>query len=159
MLCLIFWLAKRKRDLTLMTWSAIDRWLSEVADWEICDQLAMSLAAPIVHAHPELFEPLKAWTQSDQLWRRRFTMATGASLNQKGRCHSAETATLAQPLLNDPELMVRKAVGWALREASQCDAQPVFALLLANRASTHLTVLRESAQKLPDDLRAQLLDG
>lgn len=155
-LCLIFWLARRWRQLTVDTWRHLDGWLDEVADWEICDQLAMGIGAPIVNAHPELTDPLTDWTRADSEWRRRFTLATAAALNQKGRSNVDVALALARPLLNDPSPNVRKAVGWALREVSKQDPDAVYAFLRAHKADTHPAVLRQSAQKLPDSMRKTL---
>lgn len=155
-LCLIFWLARRPRQLTVDTWQHLDRWLDDVADWEICDQLAMGIGAPLVDANPELAGQLTSWTRAPGEWRRRFTLATAAALNQKGRSNVDVTLVLARPLLNDPSPNVRKAVGWALREAGRQEPDAVYAFLRTHKAGAHPTLLRESAQKLPESMRNNL---
>jgi 3-methyladenine DNA glycosylase AlkD len=153
----LFWLAHLQRHLTPARWPMIDRWVDLLADWEICDQLATGIAAPLVAQQLTLVDELVRWTASPNLWRRRFPPAVASALNQKGRAQVAATLRICAPLLNDPEAMVRKAVGWALREASDHDAATVYAFLLEHKDKTARTVLSESSKKLSEAQRAKLV--
>lgn len=153
----LFWLAQLERHLTPTLWPQIDGWVEQVADWEICDQLAMGVAAPLVAQQLTLVDILVTWTASPNPWRRRFTLATAAALNQKGRAQAAATLRICAPLLNDPEAIVRKAVGWALREASDHDAETVYAFLIEHKDTMARTVRNEGAKKLSAVQRAMLL--
>lgn len=154
----LFWLAHLQRHLTPTLWPMIDRWIDLLADWEICDQLATGIAAPLVTRQLTLVDALVAWTASPNLWRRRFPPAVASALNQKGRAQVAATLRICAPLLNDPEAMVRKAVGWALREASDHDAAAVYAFLLAHKAKAARTVLSEGSKKLSAAQRTGLME-
>lgn len=153
----IFWLTKKKRHLSEALWPHIDQWIEQIADWEMCDQLATGVGAVIVDRNLALVDDLVAWTQSANEWRRRFPAALASALNQQGRSHVAETLHICAPLMQDPSAMVRKAVGWALREASKADAEAVFRFLLHHKERTPRGLLRESAQKLPVAHQAKLL--
>ena len=156
-LCYIFWLQKHKRKLDATLWPAIDHWVDQIIDWEICDQLATGIAAPIVANNLELVDDLVAWTVSDNLWRRRFPAATASALNQKGRSLVNETLRICEPLLSDSENMVRKAVGWALRSATPHDPDAIYKFLLVNKTTAHRSIVRESSSKLTDAQRATLV--
>ena len=147
----LFWLAALKRKLTPALWPQIDRWVDSIVDWEICDQLAIGIAVPIVAGELKLVDTLVQWTASPNPWRRRFTLATAAALNQKGHAHVAETLSICTPLLNDPEAIVRKAVGWALREASDHDGDTVHQFLVENKGSIARGVLTEGSKKLTEE--------
>jgi 3-methyladenine DNA glycosylase AlkD len=95
--------------------------------------------------------------RSSNPWQRRASVACGASLNQRGRSLTQITLALCAPLLNDPDLLVRKAVAWALREASEKDEPGAFELLRKNKLRAHPTVLREGSKKLSRAHRAALL--
>ena len=153
----IFWLTKKKRQLTAALWPHIDRWLDHIVDWEMCDQLATGVGAVIVDGNLALVDELVTWTHSENEWRRRFPAALASALNQKGRAHVAETLRICDPLLQDTSAMVRKAVGWALREASKADTEAVFRFLWHRRATISRGLLRESAQKLAPVRQAELL--
>lgn len=158
-LCTLFWLASSiKREPAAPLWAAIDGWIKEIADWEICDQLAMVVAAPIVAENPRRVADLVDWTRSPNPWRRRFTVATAAALNQKGRSNVAATLQVCSHLLQDDTPTVRKAVGWALREASEKEPRAVFGFLYEQRAVTERSILREGSEKLPPEQRALILE-
>lgn len=153
----IFWLSKKKRQLTDALWPHIDQWIEHIVDWEMCDQLATGVRAVIVDRNLALVDDLVAWTQSDNEWRRRFPAALASALNQKGRAHVPETLRICNLLMQDPSAMVRKAVGWALREASKADEASVFRFLFHHKETTPRSLLRESAQKLTTTHQAELL--
>lgn len=156
-LCGIFWLAAVKRGPATPLWTAIDGWIKLIADWEVCDQLAMGVAAPLVSDNPRFVADLLDWTRSPNPWRRRFTVATAAALNQKGRSNVGDTLRVCAFLIKDEAPTVRKAVGWALREASQKEPRAVFGFLYEHRAEMDRTILREASEKLPEEQRALLL--
>ncbi len=158
-LCALFWLAASiKREPAAPLWAAIDGWIKQIADWEICDQLAMNVAAPIVAENPRRVADLVDWTGSPNPWRRRFTVATAAALNQKGRSNVAATLQICSHLLQDEAPTVRKAVGWALREASEKEPRAVFGFLYEQRAMTERSILREGSEKLTAEQRALILE-
>ncbi len=70
------------------------------------------------------------------------------AINQKGRSMAEATLKVCEPLLNDPEPTVRKAVGWATRETCKNDEQAAFEFLKERRAKAHPTLLREASEKL-----------
>jgi 3-methyladenine DNA glycosylase AlkD len=152
-----FWLARYGRQLEPLPWHRLAAWLPALDNWETCDQLAMGVASRVVHADLARVRELMRLTRARSEWTRRFTLATASALNQKGRAHVPETLALCAPLLDDPSANVRKAVGWALRQASRHDAGAVEAFLRAHATRAHRTVLRQGSAKLPPGRRADLL--
>jgi 3-methyladenine DNA glycosylase AlkD len=59
-----------------------------------------------------------------------------------------ETLQLCRLLLADREPTVRKALAWALKEASQKDETTVYEFLAAHRGQLAVSVLREASEKL-----------
>lgn len=153
----IFLIARRRQLLSSLPWADIEQWLDAVDNWETCDQLATNVIAPRVAADETALARLQTWVTSKNFWQRRAAAACGASLNQRGRSLPRATLALCAPLLDDPEVMVRKAVAWALREASEKDEPAIFELLRQNKARVHPTVLREGSEKLTPAHRAALL--
>ncbi|NUP13301.1 MAG: DNA alkylation repair protein [Polyangiaceae bacterium] len=154
-----FVLVDHKRTLKDVLLPAIDRFIELIDNWEVCDQLAMNVAAPMVAADPKLSRELVRWASSANPWRRRFAVATAAALNQKGRSLVRETLDVCACLLQDGDPSVQKAVGWALREACKCDEEAVYNLLLERREQVAPRILREGATKLSESRRSSLLGG
>jgi len=151
-----FWLARYGRALEGLPWPRIAGWVPALDNWETCDQLAMNVAARVVAADLSLVSSLRRLTGARSEWARRFALATASALNQKGRAHVAETLAICEPLVADDSPHVRKAVGWALREASRHDPAAVEAFLRAHRSRAHPGVVREGSAKLPAARRAAL---
>ncbi|HKQ56547.1 MAG TPA: DNA alkylation repair protein [Candidatus Eisenbacteria bacterium] len=152
-----FWLARYGKKIEALPWRRIAAWLPALDNWETCDQLAMGVAARVVAADLANVPALVRLTASPSEWTRRFALATASALNQKGRSHVQETLAVCDPLIADPSPNVRKAVGWALREACKHDPAAVEAFLKSRAARAHRSVVREGSEKLPAARREALI--
>ncbi len=151
-----FWLARYGKAVETLPWQRLAAWIPALDNWETCDQLAMTVAARVVSADPALVVSLRRLTESRSEWARRFALATAGAMNQKGRVHVEETLAICAPLIADGSPQVRKAVGWALREASRHDPAAVDAFLREHRSRAHPSVVREGSAKLSAARRAAL---
>jgi 3-methyladenine DNA glycosylase AlkD len=87
--------------------------------WDHVDEVAHRIAA-LHDAHPELMAATaRRWSTSDDLWLRR--LAILGQLGRKDRIDLALLADLIEPNVADTEFFIRKAIGWALREAARGD--------------------------------------
>ena len=152
-----FWLARYGRTLAALPWRRIAAWLPALDNWETCDQLAMGVAAPVLDADPGRARRLLPLTVARSSWTRRFALATASALNIKRRAHVADTLAVCHPLVADPAPEVRKAVGWALRQATPHDPGAVERFLREHADSAHPTVMREGSEKLPAARRQALI--
>lgn len=149
--------ARHRRDVPTLAWRRLARWLPAIDNWETCDLLAMTIAAPVVAARLELVDELVKLARAERMWERRFAVATAAALDQRGRSHPAEALRVCEPVLADPEPIVRKAVAWAIREASERDEAMVFAFLRAHARVLPRGVAREASVKLSPAHRAAIM--
>lgn len=101
--------------------------------WDVTDELA-GRVRELLDAHPRDGESLvRGWCVSEELWLRRL-----AILSQLGRRDRADLRLLAdvlEPNLRDPEFFIRKAVGWALRDAARAFPEWVSAYASAHALS------------------------
>ena len=153
----IFLLKKYDKLLTSKYFEKVDLWVNQIENWEVCDQLASNIAASLVSRDLELVAKLIAWTKSPNMWRRRFVLAVGSCLNQRGRSHIDETLMLCEKLIHDKEKMVEKALAWALKETAKKDAVKVFKFLTTNKSEISKRVMKEVVTKLPESMKSQLL--
>jgi 3-methyladenine DNA glycosylase AlkD len=86
--------------------------------WDLVDDIATHRVATVRRADPVAVDPvLRGWARSSELWLRRT-----AVLAQIGAKLALDTDLLAEiltPNLHRGEFFLRKAVGWALRDASR----------------------------------------
>ena len=71
---------------------------------------------------------------------------------RKGRYHDV-TWRLVDLLLDDPDEMVQKAVGWALKEASRADPEAVIGFLRARRDTITSLAMGHAVQRLSREQR------
>lgn len=151
-----FVLQNYKKQFGVELFNQIDQWIELIENWEVCDQLAVVLA-PIVAKNPQLFDTLERWTCSDNHWRKRMVLVTGASLNHHGLSHVEPVMQWCDKLYNDTHPMVAKAWHWAVREVSKKDQHYVFVWLDSRKAKIKRGLLRQAAQKLSPEQLEQLL--
>lgn len=108
-----------------------DFWvLEEVGDclnnWGTVDGFCIDVLQPLLLTYPdEVLKILKEWNKSKSLWKRRasavvFTRGIGAS----GK-FTDEALELCDYLIWDKEDLVRKGVGWALKDTMRGDKKKV----------------------------------
>ena len=87
--------------------------------WDHVDEVAHRIAT-LHDAHPvPTAAEVRSWSRSDDLWLRR--LAILGQLGRKDRVDLALLADLIEPNAADTEFFIRKAIGWALREAARVD--------------------------------------
>jgi 3-methyladenine DNA glycosylase AlkD len=133
-----------------------DRWVDTLNDWASCDSLCTQVIGPVVCRHPALVRRLRPWTRSAERWRRRASMVSLIPLARTGD-RLSEVLEMADRLLGDADDMVRKGVGWLLKEATRRRADEIVAYLIANRERTSRLVLRYASEKLTQPERARVL--
>jgi 3-methyladenine DNA glycosylase AlkD len=101
------------------TRAQVERWLRDVASWDLCDGLALNL----VDKTPWAYEAAAAWARREEEWVKRAGLATIAGLAWHDR---SATDTKLRPLLAlaedaayDERNHVKKAASWALRQAAK----------------------------------------
>jgi len=132
-----------------------ESWIDRYVDnWANCDGVASWLLAACVENEPALGECVFAWTASPNRWKRRAAAVAFLQEAKRGR-RTGEILRVADDLLQDPDDMVRKGVGWLLKEAYPKKPGEVLAFLRA-RAVPRL-VLRLAAEKMTQRDRAVVL--
>jgi 3-methyladenine DNA glycosylase AlkD len=134
-----------------------EQWLDRyVRNWSHCDGVSTWLIAASIANRPELMAKLARWTKSKNRWKRR---AAAVSLIQEAK-QGRSTETIFQIcglLRDDADDMVRKGVGWLLKETYPKRPREVIRFLNAWRASAPRLVLRLAAEKMTAQHRQWLL--
>jgi 3-methyladenine DNA glycosylase AlkD len=94
---------------------------------------------------------------SNLLWERRIAIMATFHFIKRGEF--SDTLHIARLLLQDPEDLIHKAVGWMLREIGKRDHPTEVSFLSAHYKNMPRTMLRYAIEKFPEELRQQYLRG
>ena len=155
-------LSRLKKKLTPAHLQRIDPLIDRVEDWEACDQFSAGVVGEIVGSAIDAGKRgevarLEKWAKSKNPWRRRAAIAATTAFNQKGRRHAGPTLAVCRHAMEEKDAGVKKAVGWALREATKSDARAVYDFLASWKDRAARRILSEGSQKLSAARRKALL--
>ena len=158
MLAGVFALYPLKKRLGAEYWPRLVVWLEAADNWEVTDQLA-KLGGEWVALDPGLWTELVRISHCEGEWHQRFAIACTATLNHAGRSFPEETFEVLLPLIRTDSPMLRKALGWALREVSKNAVEETFEFLRSHRDVIPRTVLTQGMKKLPSELQQNLREA
>jgi len=124
-----------------------------IDDWDLVDLGAWEVLGRSLVDRPR--NTLDALAASDDPWRRRSAITATFAFIRRGELD--DTYRIAVRLLDDGHELVRKAVGWALRNAGDHDPQRLAVFLNEHAASMPRSTLRNAIEKLAPDERKRLL--
>ena len=125
-----------------------------VNNWDLVDASAPHLLGHYLEDRPrDLLTRLAA----GNLWERR--MAIIATLHFIKRQDFDDTLRIARLLLEDPEDLIHKAVGWMLREVEKRQTTVAEAFLQEHYRQMPRTMLRYAIERLPEARRQAYLKG
>ena len=134
-----------------------ERWIDRyVHNWATCDGVASWLLAASIGNEPALIGELDAWVSSRNRWKRRAAVVALLQEAKQGR-NTPAVFRIAGALLEDPDDMVQKGVGWVLKEAYPKKPAEVMQFLLPRAARTPRLVLRLAAEKMTAADRSRLV--
>jgi 3-methyladenine DNA glycosylase AlkD len=123
-------------------------WLDKYVDnWGMTDGVSLWLLGASIANDATLIDKLDPWTRSKNRWKRRAAAVAMVYSAKRGE-HTRAILRIAAPLIEDPDDMVQKGVGWLLKETYPKKPSEVVRFLVANRAKTTRLVLRYAAEKM-----------
>jgi 3-methyladenine DNA glycosylase AlkD len=133
------------------------RWLDRyVGNWGHTDGLGLWLLGSSIANDASLIDQLDAWTRSKNRWKRRAAAVALVPSARRG-VHTAEILRIAARLVEDQDDMVRKGVGWLLKETYPKRPRDVVRFLIPRRERISRLVLRYAAEKMPAQDRQKVL--
>jgi 3-methyladenine DNA glycosylase AlkD len=134
-----------------------ERWLDRYVDnWAWCDGLSCWLIAACLANEPSLMAEIPEWTESKNRWKRR---AAAVSLVPAARRGESTELILdvANRLRTDEDDMVRKGVGWLLKDAYPKKPRQVLQFLTTRQPPLARLVLRIASEKMTPEHRSLVL--
>jgi 3-methyladenine DNA glycosylase AlkD len=98
--------------------------------WDLVDDIASHLVGPILLSHHESAAPVvRGWASDDDRWLRRTSVI--CQLGAKDRTDVDMLTSAIDANVDDRDVFLRKAIGWALREYARTDPDWVRAFVAA----------------------------
>ncbi len=115
----------------------IERLLREAKTWALVDDLAASVAGPLLARHPDADAVLDRWADDPDFWIRRSALLSHLLALRAGGGDFERFSRYADSMLEDKEFFIRKAIGWILRDTARKRPDMVYQWILprADRAS------------------------
>ena len=135
----------------------LERLLRDSHTWALVDEIAPRLVGPLLLRHPrEVGRVLDKWAKDPDFWIRRAALLALLLPMRRGEGDWKRFVRYADPLLEDREFFIRKAIGWLLREAVKTQPARVVAFVGPRARRLSGVTWREATRKLPASTRKQL---
>jgi len=128
--------------------------LLDLDNWAVCDNLAMYGVEPIVYSNPELVLPLsEKWIKEGNKWIRRFGVVS--LRGYKSIQTTDKVFKILDPVMEDKDKDIKKAVSWILREITKENPNEVAKFLIkwakANPGRDASWIIKDGMKKLSND--------
>ncbi|MFV0415377.1 MAG: DNA alkylation repair protein [Chthoniobacterales bacterium] len=124
-----------------------------INNWDLVDSSAYQIVGSyLLNRNKKILFKLAL---SDNLWERRIAIISTFRFIKEG--HFEETLQISKILINDPEDLIHKAVGWMLRETGNRNIAVEKKFLRENYQRMPRTMLRYAIEKFPDADREKFL--
>ena len=152
------WANLSRKDYSEKHLEVFAHWLDTyVDDWIDCDDLCIHVIGEFFVKYPERAGEVLRWAGSANEWTRRGAAVSLILPARKGQ-QLALVFDVAELLLDDDKVLVRKGYGWLLKESSKTYPQEVFDYVMIKRETMPRESLRYAIEKLPEQLRRQAME-
>ena len=126
-----------------------------INNWDLVDSSAQHIVGAYLLTRNR--EPIYRLADSTNLWERRISIMS--SFHFIKRNDFSDTLNLSAHLIQAPEELLHKAVGWMLREIGNRNLAIEEQFLKKNYKDMPRTMLRYAIEKFPEDKRQAYLKG
>lgn len=125
--------------------------------WALVDEIAPRLVGPLLVEHPgKVGRVIDRWAKDEDFWIRRAALLSLLLPIRRGEGDWRRFIRYADPLLEDREFFIRKAIGWLLREGAKRTPDRVVAFVGPRSARLSGLTFREATRRLPASARKSL---
>ncbi len=129
-------LAKRSDLLHEVNVGVLDDLIRHLHGWSKIDGFTGAVMPDLVLRYPDRILPLvRSWSRDTDLWPRRASIVLFTRKVAKSGLFTDVGLELAARLSSDPELMVQKGVGWALKDMMASDEDRIIRIVKELRAA------------------------
>ncbi|HET8933612.1 MAG TPA: DNA alkylation repair protein [Polyangiales bacterium] len=124
--------------------------------WALVDWLATKVIGPLSDV-PKARKHIDAWARDDDFWVRRTALLAHHDKLLRGTGDFDHFARLAEPMLDEREFFIRKAIGWVLRSTAKRTPQRTYAFVEKHARELSGLSFREAVRALPAAQQKKLI--
>jgi 3-methyladenine DNA glycosylase AlkD len=137
--------------------AVFERWLDRyVKNWAHTDGVASWLLAASIENDPALIHRLFNWPRAPSRWKRRAAAVALIQEAKSGR-HTEAIFKIAEMLFPDEDDMVRKGLGWLLKETYPKRPEATVEFLRERQPQISRLTLRYAAEKMTPEDKKKIL--
>lgn len=152
-------LSTRAHQLTPVHFPFLDEFLEHFRGWGNTDLICSEVLQPLLEEHTdEVIDLLRCWNTSEHPMKRRASIVTFTRKTAKSGKYIDLTLELCDNLIRDQEDLVRKGVGWALKDTMRADKERVLEYVKdLRRRGVSSTITLYAIRNLKGEERQQVL--
>jgi 3-methyladenine DNA glycosylase AlkD len=134
-----------------------EKWIkNNINNWASCDTFCNHTIGEFVMQYPEFLKELIAFADSKNRWVKRAAAVSLIVPLRKG-LYIDTAIEIANKLLLDTDNMVQKGYGWMLKVAFAKNPEIIYNYVNQYKAVMPRTALRYSIEKMPPEMKAELM--
>jgi 3-methyladenine DNA glycosylase AlkD len=135
----------------------LERLVRESRTWALVDGLAASVVGGVVDRHPRAAATLDRWSIDADFWVRRAALLALLVPRRRGDGDFERFGRYADAMLGEKEFLIRKAIGWVLRDTARRRPTLVYEWLLARAGLASGVTVREAVKPHDEEQRREIL--
>jgi 3-methyladenine DNA glycosylase AlkD len=156
-LAAIMFLQRSPRLISAADLPFLERIARESRTWALLDYLAVDVLGRLVESDPDGMSPvMDRWATDAHFWVRRASLLAELRPIRRG-ADPDRFLRRAEPMLEEREIFIRKAIGWILREVGKRRPDAVSAWLAPRTHRASGVTMREAVKYLPAADAARLI--
>ncbi|MBU0536314.1 MAG: DNA alkylation repair protein [Nanoarchaeota archaeon] len=141
----------------LKNWNLLKSFFKNIDNWALGDWTC-SVLAEILAEHPEKYDELIIWTQSDNPWLRRASAVVLAIGVRKGvKIPLNKQLALSDQLMLDKDYFVQMGVGWMLRDLALKYENCIIGRLRKWKGKASQVIIRRAVERLSKTKRKEFV--
>ena len=122
----LFILERHTTYFTPQRFDELDAYIRCLRGWSKVDSFAGSLVRDVLLAHPEqMLDLVRTWNQDNDMWLQRMSVVLFTRKVAKSGKFNDFALEMCANLVNSDEDLVRKGVGWSLKDLMRSDRERV----------------------------------
>ena len=151
-------LVMNKRHILPTKYSFLSSCVQSFNSWASVDAFCIHIVHDLLVQYPEqTLKLITRWSMAKSPWKRRASMVAFTKAIRKSGNFIEEMLLVSQTLLDDPEELVKKAVGWALKDHLQADRKRIIEYTIALKRNGKSPVITNYVMRYMNDREKQYI--